>query len=78
MFVFLGIDFVPSLCSCRLCRRPAVGMKSVDSLEIPPHGKLILEPDGNHLMVMGLEQHPKEGDQVDFTIKLEPAIKSYI
>jgi periplasmic copper chaperone A len=53
-------------------------MKSVDSLEIPPHGKLILEPDGNHLMVMGLEQHPKEGDQVDFTIKLEPAIKSYI
>jgi periplasmic copper chaperone A len=52
--------------------RQVVGMKGVDALEIPPHGKLVLEPNGNHLMVMGLKQHPKEGDQIDFTIKLEP------
>jgi copper(I)-binding protein len=48
------------------------GMQSVDSLKIPAHGTLVLEPNGNHLMVTGLKEHPKEGDQVDFKIKLEP------
>jgi copper(I)-binding protein len=48
------------------------GMKAVDTLKIPAHGTLVLEPNGNHLMVMGLKEHPKEGTQVDFTIKLEP------
>jgi copper(I)-binding protein len=48
------------------------GMQSVDSLKIPAHGTLALEPNGNHVMVLGLKEHPKEGDQVDFTIKLEP------
>ena len=52
--------------------KQTVGMQSVDSLKIPAHGTLVLEPDGNHLMVMGLKEHPKEGAQVDFTIKLEP------
>ena len=49
-----------------------LGMKAVDALEIPAHGTLVLEPNGNHLMVMGLKEHPKEGTQIDFTIKLEP------
>jgi copper(I)-binding protein len=48
------------------------GMQAVDALKIPAHGTLVLEPNGNHLMVMGLKEHPKEGTQVDFTIKLEP------
>jgi periplasmic copper chaperone A len=52
--------------------KQTVGMQGVDSLKIPAHGTLILEPDGNHLMVMGLKEHPKEGAQVDFSIKLEP------
>jgi hypothetical protein len=52
--------------------KQVVGMKGVDALEIPAHGTLVLEPNGNHLMVMGLKEHPKEGAQVDFTIKLEP------
>jgi periplasmic copper chaperone A len=52
--------------------KQTVGMQGVDSLEIPAHGTLVLEPDGNHLMVMGLSEHPKAGTQVDFTIKLEP------
>jgi periplasmic copper chaperone A len=52
--------------------KQVLGMKSVDALQIPPHGTLVLEPNGNHLMVMGLKEHPKEGTQVDFTIKLEP------
>jgi periplasmic copper chaperone A len=52
--------------------KQVVGMKGVDALKIPAHGTLVLEPNGNHLMVMGLKEHPKEGTQVDFTIKLEP------
>ncbi len=52
--------------------KQVVGMQSVDSLKIPAHGTLVLEPNGNHLMVMGLKEHPKEGTQIDFTIKLEP------
>src|ERR1700757_1432047 len=52
--------------------KQTLGMQGVDSLKIPAHGTLVLEPDGNHLMVMGLKEHPKEGTQVDFTIKLEP------
>lgn len=52
--------------------KQVVGMKSVDALKIPAHGTLVLEPNGNHLMVMGLKEHPKEGTQVDLTIKLEP------
>jgi copper(I)-binding protein len=42
------------------------------ALEIRAHGTSVLEPNGNHLMVMGLKEHPKEGTQIDFTIKLEP------
>jgi periplasmic copper chaperone A len=49
-----------------------LGMSSVDSLEIPPGGKLVLEPGGNHLMVMGLKKHPAEGEKVNLTITLEP------
>ena len=49
-----------------------LGMKAVDFLTIPAHGTLVLEPNGNHLMVMGLKEHPKEGSQVDFIVKIEP------
>jgi periplasmic copper chaperone A len=52
--------------------KQVVGMKSVEALKIPAHGTLVLEPNGSHLMVMGLKEHPKEGTQVDFIIKLEP------
>jgi periplasmic copper chaperone A len=49
-----------------------LGMEAVDSLEIPAGGKLVLEPGGNHLMVMGLKKHPVEGEKVNISIKLEP------
>src|ERR1700693_6177535 len=39
-----------------------MGMESVENLEIPAGGVLELKPGGNHLMVMGLTSHPKEGD----------------
>ncbi|MBV8586510.1 MAG: copper chaperone PCu(A)C [Verrucomicrobia bacterium] len=49
-----------------------VGMQSVNELEIPAGGKLTLEPGGNHLMVMGLKQHPAEGTKIPVTLVFEP------
>jgi copper(I)-binding protein len=49
-----------------------LGMEAVEALEIPAGGKLVLEPGGNHLMVMGLKKHPAEGEKIGMTIKLEP------
>jgi periplasmic copper chaperone A len=48
------------------------GMEAVTSLEVPAGGKLVLEPGGNHLMVMGLKKHLSEGEKIDITIRLEP------
>jgi periplasmic copper chaperone A len=52
--------------------KQVLGMEAVESLEVPAGGKLVLEPGGNHLMVMGLKKHPAEGEKVTVTIKLEP------
>jgi copper(I)-binding protein len=49
-----------------------LGMAPVDSLEVLPGEKLVLEPGGNHLMVMGLKKHPAEGEKINLTITLEP------
>jgi periplasmic copper chaperone A len=49
-----------------------MGMESVDSLEIPPGGVLELKPGGNHLMIMGLTSHPKEGERVKLTVQFAP------
>jgi copper(I)-binding protein len=49
-----------------------MGMESVDTFEIPPHGVLELKPGGNHLMIMGLAAHPKEGDRVKLTVQFAP------
>jgi copper(I)-binding protein len=49
-----------------------MGMESVDTLEIPPGGVLELKPGGNHLMIMGLTSHPKEGDHVKLTVQFAP------
>jgi periplasmic copper chaperone A len=49
-----------------------MGMESVDTLEIPPGGILELKPGGNHLMIMGLTSHPKEGERVKLTVRFAP------
>jgi copper(I)-binding protein len=49
-----------------------MGMESVESLEIPPGGTLELKPGGNHLMIMGLTSHPKEGERVKLTVRFAP------
>jgi periplasmic copper chaperone A len=49
-----------------------MGMESVDTFEIPPGGVLELKPGGDHLMIMGLTSHPKEGDRVKMTVQFAP------
>src|ERR1700732_1599583 len=49
-----------------------LGMESVEFLEIPSGGFLDLKPGGNHLMIMGLTSHPKEGEHVKLTLRFAP------
>jgi copper(I)-binding protein len=49
-----------------------MGMEGVEHLEIPVGGTLELKPGGNHLMVMGLLSHPKEGDHVRLSVQFAP------
>ncbi len=50
----------------------AMGMKDMDYLEVPAHGKLELKPGGDHLMLTDLKSTPKEGDKVQLTLRFEP------
>lgn len=49
-----------------------LGMKGVDSIEIPGHGERELKPGGDHLMLMTLTAHPHPGEMVTVTLKFEP------
>jgi periplasmic copper chaperone A len=49
-----------------------MGMESVPGLDVPAGGTLELRPGGNHLMVLGLKSHPKEGDHVKFVLLFAP------
>jgi copper(I)-binding protein len=52
-----------------------IGMERVPSLAIPAGGKLVLQPGGNHLMLMELKQHPKPGEKVKMTLLINPGIR---
>lgn len=52
-----------------------VGMERVPSLPIQAGGKLILQPGGNHLMIMDLKQHPSPGDKVKITLLINPGTR---
>jgi periplasmic copper chaperone A len=49
-----------------------MGMETVAELVVPPGGTLELKPGGNHLMIMGLSSHPKEGERVKLTVRFAP------
>lgn len=42
-----------------------------DGFTIPAHSTLALEPGGNHLMMMGLTQEIKAGEEIDFALTLK-------
>jgi len=49
-----------------------LGMKGVDSIEIPAHGVCVLKPGGDHLMVMNLSAHPRAGETVPLILEIQP------
>jgi hypothetical protein len=49
-----------------------MGMQPVAELDIPAGSSLELKPGGNHLMVMGLSVHLKEGDRIKLTVEFAP------
>ena len=51
------------------------GMESVPALKIPAHGELVLQPGGDHLMLMNLRRHPNPGEKVTLTLIINPGHK---
>ena len=49
-----------------------LGMQSAKELLVPAGSSLELKPGGDHLMIMGLRVHPKEGDLIKLTIQFAP------
>ncbi|MDD2056701.1 copper chaperone PCu(A)C [Pseudomonas sp. GD03860] len=50
-----------------------MGMKQVQSVELPAGKAVSLDPNGYHVMLMKLKQQVKEGEQVPLTLVIEDA-----
>jgi hypothetical protein len=50
-------------------------MRQINFIEIPPNGSVELKPGGYHLMLMGLDNPIKEGEQLKMTLQFEKAGK---
>jgi copper(I)-binding protein len=52
---------------------PVMEMVTVDALVVPAHGRLVLEPGGDHLMIMGLRKALVVGEPIQLTLTFEGA-----
>jgi hypothetical protein len=50
-------------------------MKAMDGLDIPAGAKVVLKPQANHIMLMGLSQQLKQGADFPLTLQFEKAGK---
>ncbi|WP_449434888.1 copper chaperone PCu(A)C [Pseudomonas putida] len=50
-----------------------MAMKQVLAVELPAGKAVTLDPNGYHIMLMGLNQQVKEGEQVPLTLTIEDA-----
>ena len=50
-----------------------MGMREVKAVELPAGKAVTLDPNGLHVMLMGLNQQVKEGEQVPLTLVIEDA-----
>ncbi len=48
-----------------------MGMEFVESFSVDPGKKRVLEPGGDHIMLMKLKSVPKAGETVALTLKIE-------
>ena len=55
-----------------------MSMRQVERIEIPANGSVVLKPSGLHLMLIGMEQAPKAGDNIELTLHLEDGAKKTI
>jgi len=53
-----------------------MGMAFVESFSIPAKGSRVLEPGGDHIMLMKLREVPKAGDKVSLVLTTESAGKT--
>ncbi|MCO1620763.1 MAG: copper chaperone PCu(A)C [Pseudomonas alloputida] len=50
-----------------------MGMREVNAVELPAGKAVTLDPNGLHVMLMGLHNQVKEGDKVPLTLTIEDA-----
>jgi hypothetical protein len=50
-------------------------MVQIPNVEIPAHGKVSFQPGGNHVMLFGLTQPLKAGEEFPLTLEFEKAGK---
>ncbi|MFJ4048355.1 copper chaperone PCu(A)C [Pseudomonas hunanensis] len=50
-----------------------MGMREVKAIELPAGKAVTLDPNGLHVMLMGLHNQVKEGDKVPLTLTIEDA-----
>lgn len=50
-----------------------MGMREVKAIELPAGKAVTLDPNGLHVMLMGLHNQVKEGDKVSLTLTIEDA-----
>jgi periplasmic copper chaperone A len=48
-----------------------MGMAFVESFSVPAHGRRVLEPGGDHIMLMKLKEVPKAGSVVSLVLTTE-------
>jgi len=48
-------------------------MEHVDAIDVPASGMLEMKPGGYHIMMMGLTQPLKQGDEIELTLTFERA-----
>ncbi|GAA3500191.1 hypothetical protein GCM10019016_072960 [Streptomyces prasinosporus] len=46
-------------------------MREVDGLDVPAHGRLVLESGGNHLMFEQLKRKPRQGQKVSVELRFD-------
>ena len=50
-------------------------MRAINHLKIPRKSKLVFEPGGYHLMLIGVDERLKKGRDFDITIEFEGGVK---
>jgi len=48
-------------------------MRQVDAIDVPSNKTIVLEPNGTHIMLVGLKAPLKQGDSFPMTLKFEKA-----